>query len=160
MIQYYSEDLIVCILNSSYYILFATFVLLSPIYRFPIRFFVIYLFFFFSSRGRHRSCALVTGVQTCALQIVDVQRLWIGRRPALRRLGPETALLNEKVDLAEAAAVRRSARADDAARDRLGAVALGPEGHGPHRRSGGPDDPRAGRKIGRASCRERVCQYV
>src|SRR3546814_3781689 len=29
----------------------------------------IVLVFFFSSRGRHTSCALVTGVQTCALPI-------------------------------------------------------------------------------------------
>src|SRR3546814_17975571 len=29
------------------------------------------LFFFFSSRRRHTSCALVTGVQTCALPIYD-----------------------------------------------------------------------------------------
>src|SRR3546814_2212687 len=28
-----------------------------------------YIFFFFSSRRRHTSCALVTGVQTCALPI-------------------------------------------------------------------------------------------
>src|SRR3546814_1564816 len=28
-----------------------------------------FVFFFFSSRGRHTSCALVTGVQTCALPI-------------------------------------------------------------------------------------------
>src|SRR3546814_4257063 len=31
--------------------------------------FVIILLFFFSSRRRHTSCALVTGVQTCALPI-------------------------------------------------------------------------------------------
>src|SRR3546814_18926672 len=30
---------------------------------------VLYLLFFFSSRRRHTSCALVTGVQTCALPI-------------------------------------------------------------------------------------------
>src|SRR3546814_5381188 len=30
------------------------------------------LFFFFSSRRRHTSCALVTGVQTCALPICVV----------------------------------------------------------------------------------------
>src|SRR3546814_3719202 len=30
------------------------------------------LFFFFSSRRRHTSCALVTGVQTCALPICPV----------------------------------------------------------------------------------------
>src|SRR3546814_7862304 len=28
-----------------------------------------YMFFFFSSRSRHTRCALVTGVQTCALPI-------------------------------------------------------------------------------------------
>src|SRR3546814_6863537 len=30
---------------------------------------MIFLFFFFSSRRRHTRCALVTGVQTCALPI-------------------------------------------------------------------------------------------
>src|SRR3546814_4232169 len=34
-----------------------------------------YLFFFFSSRRRHTRCALVTGVQTCALPI------YLGARP-------------------------------------------------------------------------------
>src|SRR3546814_3860897 len=33
-----------------------------------------YLFFFFSSRRRHTRCALVTGVQTCALPISKVAR--------------------------------------------------------------------------------------
>src|SRR3546814_10499123 len=31
--------------------------------------FVLFYFFFFSSRRRHTRCALVTGVQTCALPI-------------------------------------------------------------------------------------------
>src|SRR3546814_8456893 len=31
-----------------------------------------FYFFFFSSRRRHTRCALVTGVQTCALPICDV----------------------------------------------------------------------------------------
>src|SRR3546814_7510794 len=38
-----------------------------------------FLFFFFSSRRRHTRCALVTGVQTCALPIfcrVRVSRAW------------------------------------------------------------------------------------
>src|SRR3546814_1889577 len=30
------------------------------------------MLFFFSSRGRHTRCALVTGVQTCALPILSV----------------------------------------------------------------------------------------
>src|SRR3546814_4073016 len=43
-------------------------------YFFPFLFcvcscFVFYVFFFFSSRRRHTRCALVTGVQTCALPI-------------------------------------------------------------------------------------------
>src|SRR3546814_4966137 len=32
-----------------------------------------FLFFFFSSRRRHTRCALVTGVQTCALPISTVE---------------------------------------------------------------------------------------
>src|SRR3546814_9007381 len=34
-----------------------------------MRYFVLCFLFFFSSRRRHTSCALVTGVQTCALPI-------------------------------------------------------------------------------------------
>src|SRR3546814_2543233 len=36
-----------------------------------------YIFFFFSSRRRHTRCALVTGVQTCALpicQLIETER--------------------------------------------------------------------------------------
>src|SRR3546814_8138116 len=33
-----------------------------------------FMFFFFSSRRRHTRCALVTGVQTCALPICGAQR--------------------------------------------------------------------------------------
>src|SRR3546814_2360437 len=36
-----------------------------------ISLFAVLLFFFFSSRRRHTRCALVTGVQTCALPILD-----------------------------------------------------------------------------------------
>src|SRR3546814_6190744 len=43
-------------------------------------------FFFFSSRRRHTRCALVTGVQTCALPISDAAVAVHGRRSAgLRR---------------------------------------------------------------------------
>src|SRR3546814_5434898 len=42
------------------------------------------LFFFFSSRRRHTRCALVTGVQTCALPICGARRRC--DRPAARRL--------------------------------------------------------------------------
>src|SRR3546814_5144497 len=46
-------------------------------------FFFLDLVFFFSSRRRHTSCALVTGVQTCALPICSMSpssRLLLNRR--------------------------------------------------------------------------------
>src|SRR3546814_9551493 len=36
---------------------------------FCVLLYIVFRFFFFSSRRRHTSCALVTGVQTCALPI-------------------------------------------------------------------------------------------
>src|SRR3546814_7818252 len=36
----------------------------------------LYMFFFFSSRRRHTRCALVTGVQTCALPISLTEDFW------------------------------------------------------------------------------------
>src|SRR3546814_4084641 len=39
--------------------------------------FFLFCFFFFSSRRRHTRCALVTGVQTCALPILPADsRAW------------------------------------------------------------------------------------
>src|SRR3546814_8122170 len=95
--------------------------------------------FFFSSRRRHTRCALVTGVQTCALPILSrfqdltglriegadgslvddlpsIQR-WLNRILALP-IALQNAIFDEFISLVEA------------------------------------------REIGRASCRERVCQYV
>src|SRR3546814_5449977 len=37
-------------------------------------------YFFFSSRRRHTRCALVTGVQTCALPISKAQRTVVDKR--------------------------------------------------------------------------------
>src|SRR3546814_3455461 len=47
-------------------------------------------FFFFSSRRRHTSCALVTGVQTCALPILPLRPCPVEaqQRPALALLSP------------------------------------------------------------------------
>src|SRR3546814_5960280 len=80
------------------------------------------LLFFFSSRRRHTRCALVTGVQTCALPISGGggdRRLLVPapERPQRTGVGPHPGW-----------GVRQ-----------------------PHRSCG---------EIGRASCRERVCQYV
>src|SRR3546814_1127327 len=98
-------------------------------------------FFFFSSRRRHTRCALVTGVQTCALPIcrpaqvdgVDEGGRWgnpfaIGV-PVLRSGIPGNGGVQLGVEAAEKAAV-------------------------------GIDLGFPLREIGRASCRERVCQYV
>src|SRR3546814_3236513 len=96
------------------------------------------LFFFFSSRRRHTSCALVTGVQTCALPI------W----PAIRRFGGFLAgsAFTEGWGLySERLADEMGLYEDES--ERLGMLDL--------------QGMRAARlEIGRASCRERVCQYV
>src|SRR3546814_9176196 len=83
----------------------------------------LFLSFFFSSRRRHTRCALVTGVQTCAL-------------PIYRRCE---------------AAVRRS---------RVGQDSLDPAASPLSRRKGKDEEGSCPLEIGRASCRERVCQSV
>src|SRR3546814_1611378 len=85
--------------------------------------FVFCFVFFFSSRRRHTRCALVTGVQTCALPILQKEKILtagdlkaLPRTRAIVTMGGSKPLLVEKNFW--------------------------------------------GRKIGRASCRESVCQYV
>src|SRR3546814_17929277 len=55
------------------------------------------MFFFFSSRRRHTRCALVTGVQTCALPIFQASRVWnplrINENEGLYR--PEASTCND-----------------------------------------------------------------
>src|SRR3546814_2760168 len=94
------------------------------------------LFFFFSSRRRHTRCALVTGVQTCALPISGYAR-------ARRRVdGPADYL--EKVvhgklrDQVISFQLKNQFEPLGVLENYL------------------PED----RQIGRASCRERVCQDV
>src|SRR3546814_10079229 len=90
-------------------------------------------FFFFSSRRRHTRCALVTGVQTCALPICsDVERC--------------VGLRSEIDDLIE--------RWHGQGRSAMGTIIETADGEA----SGDMDDVE--HQIGRASCRERVCQYV
>src|SRR3546814_6461866 len=78
------------------------------------------VYFFFSSRRRHTRCALVTGVQTCAL-------------PILHRALPQPD--------------ERHVEEGERDEDREPPVAQ-------RGREGNEEE------IGRASCRERVCQYV
>src|SRR3546814_2310900 len=82
---------------------------------------VIFFFFFFSSRRRHTRCALVTGVQTCALPILPT------RHEVLDRFLP---YVEEQL--------ARGIHLHAMSRHILGLFT----------------------EIGRASCRERVCQYV
>src|SRR3546814_2475531 len=56
---------------------------------------------FFSSRRRHTSCALVTGVQTCALPISFSSRRAIGphllNKPPAKRDEGETRMKTQKI---------------------------------------------------------------
>src|SRR3546814_3145230 len=93
------------------------------------------LLFFFSSRRRHTRCALVTGVQTCALPISAAKIINLpaqsgsdGNVTAERSIvADDLATLNAELAQATAARIQTEARYE---------------------------------QIGRASCRERVCQYV
>src|SRR3546814_4625405 len=107
-----------------------------------------FLFFFFSSRRRHTRCALVTGVQTCALPIC-------GQRRAARRsdrAAPAPARGRTRRRCATRAPAPRCVPSSPP-RWRSAGGAAG------RRRRGWPSRC-AGAEIGRASCRERVCQYV
>src|SRR3546814_5795503 len=109
LVPFVYSILSLCVVLFSFLVLVAHFVFVS---------------FFFSSRRRHTRCALVTGVQTCALPISPGTV-----RPVLPRARPR----------------REAAHACNSA----GALRRGRPPPGPARR-----------QIGRASCRERVCQYV
>src|SRR3546814_6448612 len=97
-----------------------------------------FCFFFFSSRRRHTRCALVTGVQTCALPISD---------PKQPLLAPDPSAALPRVGVARAG--RRGSRPDRT----LVGPPTGVAAVAPARLPGTQE-------IGRASCRERVCQYV
>src|SRR3546814_5617430 len=77
------------------------------------------MFFFFSSRRRHTSCALVTGVQTCALPILPRNRRAFGERHRCQLYTTDDVADREDrrflrteilVDLDEAALIARHAR--------------------------------------------------
>src|SRR3546814_4828253 len=95
---------------------------------------MLYVCFFFSSRRRHTRCALVTGVQTCALPIsfggTRTARAGVqastGRHVSCRNKASFPSGIGEMLSPIWAKYLRLSATVE----------------------------------IGRASCRERVCQYV
>src|SRR3546814_2156134 len=98
---------------------------------------VVFLLFFFSSRRRHTRCALVTGVQTCALPI----SVGLAERPPGQRFDARSDEAREPriVGLADIMAVQILELLEVEARGRAA-------------------DMRE--EIGRAACRERGCQYV
>src|SRR3546814_1233838 len=53
---------------------------------------VVVSFVFFSSRRRHTRCALVTGVQTCALPIFEIQHILRGHKARSRPLNAEMSM--------------------------------------------------------------------
>src|SRR3546814_3948362 len=97
-------------------------------------------FFFFSSRRRHTRCALVTGVQTCALPIST-------KSQSAEAYGEIKAL---KAEIEET---------KDELTEKLSAVEIKKEDIDKFFiKIFGEEDEQG--KIGRASCRERVGQYV
>src|SRR3546814_10912168 len=100
-------------------------------------------FFFFSSRRRHTSCALVTGVQTCALPISPLHR---------RRTRPHMhgGFLLDPLPLVTAMVHPAVFEAVGYEPERYTGFAFGV----------GIERLALLKSIGRASCRERVCPYV
>src|SRR3546814_9521881 len=106
----------------------------------------------FSSRRRHTRCALVTGVQTCALPIYPATGT--GESPTARRcryLKKGLGLLCSRAEM--------SFRLIDELQTKAIPVAQSCRVLGVSR-SGFYEAKRRASKIGRASCRERVCKYV
>src|SRR3546814_2370746 len=92
-------------------------------------------FFFFSSRRRHTRCALVTGVQTCALPILRFPQHWAQFEAGHTERQIIGTPLKEWPILSTSQVAEMNA---------LNIFTV---------------EQLAG-QIGRASCRERVCQYV
>src|SRR3546814_2247683 len=127
------------------------------------------VFFFLSSRRRHTRCALVTGVQTCALPIfaadddglLEVAAVGAGRGGS--RAGRRHAAVVAVVGVApgDGLADRRGGGLLVGALrllavDRVHGAADLAADEGAEQGAGGG----GGEQIGRAWCRERVCQYV
>src|SRR3546814_1008421 len=105
-----------------------------------------FVLFFFTSRRRHTRCALVTGVQTCALPIFlacNSNRPLAEAVAAYLNLPMTKADIRRFSDMEVFVEIQENIRGEDVfvvqstsypANDKL--------------------------KIGRASCRERVCPYV
>src|SRR3546814_9735957 len=103
---------------------------------------MLFFSFFFSSRRRHTRCALVTGVQTCALPIYGEYTSFPGAQGFRPRTDAAGVPVGGNVSFSFDASGRPALRTPRLAIN--GTIAYVTELA----------------KIGRASCRERVCQYV
>src|SRR3546814_8180843 len=104
--------------------------------------FYVLVFFFFSSRRRHTRCALVTGVQTCALPISWTKKNWTRWLPPNAR---ESRSTHPRTSPLFPARPRKT-------HDAVAFAGLFSTVSAPLQS--------VLCEIGRASCRERVCQYV
>src|SRR3546814_8991342 len=73
--------------------------------------------FFFSSRRRHTRCALVTGVQTCALPICSFQYRASGLPISVQQLRPDYLLSDATIQLYDITLLETSAQDGTAAFD-------------------------------------------
>src|SRR3546814_12921604 len=119
-------------------------------------------FFFFSSRRRHTRCALVTGVQTCALPILKAAAARASASSDFSlRSGNVSQDHPSRVSIAASPAllITSSVTSSRASRGRSGSKAFSRTAVLLIGRAEA-EGRRCWRKIGRAACRERVGQYV
>src|SRR3546814_3428797 len=103
-------------------------------------------FFFFSSRRRHTRCALVTGVQTCALPISPKSSPKSSPKTEdqiLNLIRENHTITTEELGRILGISKRAVLKQIDKLKEQNRLKRIG-----------------AAKEIGRASCRERVCQYV
>src|SRR3546814_17940063 len=123
-----------------------------------------FLFFFFSSRRRHTRCALVAGVQTCALPISRENRVH-GRRASSessRALGIRSCLVTPSLSN-----TGQAKKIDDNVPTTMPTISASEKPSSvcpPNRYSDTTvskvvSEVMMVRQIGRATGRERVCQY-
>src|SRR3546814_18005127 len=112
-----------------------------------------FLVFFFSSRRRHTRCALVTGVQTCALPISSVERPDQCRSPMVLERGGQSQMIEDADQPAIIGNIGSEPTDIDATAK--APLVLCPAFLEIWRRGNA-----LRLQIGRASSREEVCQYV
>src|SRR3546814_5517751 len=107
------------------------------------------LIFFFSSRRRHTRCALVTGVQTCALPIYG--SLYTGSQMVLNAGHTIRNYRNAAMDSDGSITATGDKFVNNSNVNAKGNITITANEF---------RNEVEGGEIGRASCRERVCQYV